>query len=146
MTSNLGARQSTAIGFSELDSTDYVAEVRRGFRPEFFNRLDHVVPFLPLDRSAIQSIAKKELKEVGLREGIQRSSIRLEFSEPLVARLAEVGFDPQLGARPLQRTIETRVVAPLARDLLAQRRSNCKLWLDWDTTDDRLVIQSSDEK
>ncbi len=69
MTSNLGARQSTAIGFSDSDTTDYVSEVRRGFRPEFFNRLDHVVPFLPLNRAAIQSIARKELSEVALREG-----------------------------------------------------------------------------
>ncbi len=143
MTSNLGAKQSTAIGFSDSDTTDYVSEVRRGFRPEFFNRLDHVVPFLPLNRAAIQSIARKELNEVALREGIRRSSIRIKYTDKLVEKLAEVGFDSHLGARPLQRTIETRVVAPLARDLLAQRRHDCELELDWDSAQDQLVIRAT---
>ena len=64
MTSNLGSRQSTSVGFGDGQSVDYAAEVRRAFRPEFFNRLDAVVPFAPLDRAAIRSITEKELGDL----------------------------------------------------------------------------------
>jgi ATP-dependent Clp protease ATP-binding subunit ClpA len=88
------------------------------FRPEFFNRIDAVVQFDALDEEKILAITRKELSEIAEREGLVRAGIRLSWSERLVKHLAATGFDVRYGARPLQRTIETLVVAPLARHLV----------------------------
>lgn len=132
MTSNLGSRQSTAVGFGEGHGVDYAAEVRRAFRPEFFNRLDAVVPFAPLDRAAIRSITEKELSDLRQREGLERYGRKITWTDRLLDHLAHDGFDARLGARPLQRTIETVVVAPLARWLVSHNRGNQEIELDWD--------------
>src|SRR5262249_46193246 len=83
-----------------------------------FNRIDAVVTFQPLAEETILAITRKELREIAAREGLARAKLRLRWSEGLVRRLAAEGFDKRYGARPLQRTIETRVVTPLARYLL----------------------------
>jgi ATP-dependent Clp protease ATP-binding subunit ClpA len=88
------------------------------FRPEFFNRLDGVVTFQPLSPESIQAITRKELTSIAQREGIARLNLRLEWSDRVVEHLAREGFDARYGARPLQRTLETLVVTPLARYLL----------------------------
>ncbi len=132
MTSNLGARQSTAVGFSDTKSIDYATEVRKAFRPEFFNRLDAVVPFAPLDQAAIRLITEKELNDLRKREGLERYGRDIRWTDRLLEHLAKDGFDAQLGARPLQRAIETLVVAPLSR-WLVERKSQVSgnLELDW---------------
>ena len=133
MTSNLGSRQSTAVGFGDGQSVDYATEVRRAFRPEFFNRLDAVVPFAPLDRAAIRSITEKELGDLRQREGLERYGRSITWTDRLLDHLAHDGFDAKLGARPLQRTIETLVVAPLARWLVEKNQlSGKQIELDWD--------------
>ncbi len=144
MTSNLGSRRSTALGFGEGQSVDYATEVRRAFRPEFFNRLDAVVPFAPLDRAAIRSITEKELGDLRQREGLERYGRKITWTDRLLEHLAQDGFDAKLGARPLQRTIETLVVAPLSRWLVenGQNVAN-EIRLDWD---ERLRVITSDKK
>lgn len=133
MTSNLGARSSTAVGFADSPSVDYTTEVRRAFRPEFFNRLDAIVPFAPLDRAAIRSITEKELSDLRRREGLERSGLDIVWTERLLDHVARDGFDAKLGARPLQRSIETLVVAPLARWLVENEPVSAqRLQLDWD--------------
>ena len=89
------------------------------FRPGFFNRIDAVVTFNPLSTESIHAIARKELAEIAEREGLVKSDIRLAWTDAVVAHLAQAGFDRRYGARPLQRTIERQVVAPLSRFLLA---------------------------
>jgi ATP-dependent Clp protease ATP-binding subunit ClpC len=118
MTSNLGASASTALGFGAGEPPSYEAEAQKFFRPEFFNRIDAVVPFDPLGEAAISDITRKELNEIAMREGLARRGLRVQWSEELVAHLAQVGFDHLFGARPLQRAIEREVIAPLARFLL----------------------------
>lgn len=133
MTSNLGARSSTAMGFSDAQPIDYTAEVRRAFRPEFFNRLDAVVPFAPLDRAAIRSITEKELNDLRKREGLERFGLEIVWTDRLLDQLAQGGFDAKLGARPLQRAVETLVVAPLARWIVEHKpTATQRLELDWD--------------
>ncbi|MCC6509146.1 MAG: ATP-dependent Clp protease ATP-binding subunit [Pirellulaceae bacterium] len=133
MTSNLGSRQSTSLGFGDGQSIDYASEVRRSFRPEFFNRLDAVVPFVPLDRTAVRSITEKELNDLKKREGLERYGRDLCWTDRLLDHLAQDGFDARLGARPLQRTIETVVVSPLARWLVEHGASaSQRIELDWD--------------
>ena len=120
MTSNLGTSSSETLGFTS-QSPAYEREVFSAFRPEFFNRIDSVVTFQPLSRETILAITRKELKDLCSREGLVKANIRLTFSHELINHLAEVGFDARLGARPLQRTIEQRVVAPLARFLVGHQ-------------------------
>jgi ATP-dependent Clp protease ATP-binding subunit ClpC len=118
---------------------DYGAEVRRAFRPEFFNRLDHVIPFSPLSYEVIVSITGKELGELGEREGLRQRGIRLDWTDRVLEKIARAGFHPELGARPLQKAIEIAVVAPLSRWLIDHPTANrCRLLLD--VEDDQMVI------
>jgi ATP-dependent Clp protease ATP-binding subunit ClpC len=117
MTSNLGAERREAFGFGE-GPPPYADAARAFFRPEFYNRLDAVVTFDPLSPETIRAITLKELAEVERREGLERTRLRVRWSELLIAWLGREGFDARLGARPLQRVLERRVVAALARYLL----------------------------
>ena len=118
MTSNLGAARRSSIGFDPAAPQGHAKAVQDFFRPEFFNRLDAVVSFGPLDADVCRSIVRKELREISGREGLVRAGLRLSASDALVERLVAGGFDPRYGARPLQRTLESSVVTPLAKFLL----------------------------
>lgn len=119
MTSNLGASQQGSLGFGQQQPA-YEEEVMGFFRPEFFNRIDAVVTFDPLEHDSILRIAEKELSEIPQREGLKAYRIKLNWTPALVEHVAQAGFDPRYGARPLQRTIEQDVVTPIAR-LLAEQ-------------------------
>jgi ATP-dependent Clp protease ATP-binding subunit ClpC len=133
MTSNLGAGQSRAVGFTGDDAGPrYRDAVMRFFRPEFFNRMDQVVTFQPLKSEAVKAIALRELEAIAKREGLLRNGVRVAWSAALIERLAGIGFDPRYGARPLQRAIEREVVAPLARWLLEHFvRDGAIIRADW---------------
>ncbi|HEX4950549.1 MAG TPA: AAA family ATPase [Blastocatellia bacterium] len=140
MTSNLGAEKFSTLGFGEMTQPSYTAEAMSFFRPEFFNRLDAIVRFHPLEQSVIRAITNKELQEIAEREGMLKAGIRLEWSEAVLDLIAREGFDLRFGARPLQRTLETLVVAPLARHLLDHPTlKNVTICLDIDA-DQRLVF------
>lgn len=130
MTSNLGVRLGGSLGFTEPQGDTTLHEVRRFFRPEFFNRIDRVVPFAPLGREAIQAIARLELEAIAQREGLTRRGIALSFSPALVDWVAAVGFSPAFGARPLQRAVEQHVVAAVARVLLGAVEDGARLAVD----------------
>lgn len=119
MTSNLGADKLETVGFETRGAPSYTREAMSFFRPEFFNRLDAIVQFNPLSAEMMRAITAKELRELAAREGLQRNGLRLEWEEDLIEHLITLGFDHRYGARPLQRTIEATVVAPLAKYLLA---------------------------
>jgi ATP-dependent Clp protease ATP-binding subunit ClpC len=133
MTSNLGAGEGERFGFGDKGPAPYAAAVRKFFRPEFFNRLDAVVTFQALAADTIRAITRKELTEIGSREGLQRANLRLCWSDTLLDLLAREGFDARFGARPLQRTLERRVLTPLAKFLLANpERRDVKVCLECD--------------
>jgi ATP-dependent Clp protease ATP-binding subunit ClpC len=125
MTSNLGAGAGAGEPFglvrpgSAAPGGAYESEVMRFFRPEFFNRIDAVVTFGALDEATVHAITEKELTDLGRREGLTRAGLTLAWDAAVVRHLAAAGFDRRYGARPLQRAIETRVVTPLARHLVA---------------------------
>ena len=123
MTSNLGASSQESIGFGE-QSASYESEIKSYFRPEFFNRIDQVVTFNPLNRSALLKITEKEISEISAREGLAARNIQLSWTEQLVNHIAEKGFDHRFGARPLQRAVEKLLVTPLARYLAANPDTN----------------------
>lgn len=87
------------------------------FRPEFLNRLDDILPFLPLQEEDMEHIAKIQLKTVEKR--LLEQGIALQTSEQVIQYLAEHGYDPSFGARPLKRLIQHEVVNMLAREMLS---------------------------
>lgn len=119
MTSNLGVTKASPLGFLDTKSLDqrhaYESAVKKFFRLEFYNRFDQVVPFNSLSDDVVRLITEKELVQLTKREGFVRLGLTLQWSEQAVEYLARAGFDPQFGARPLQRLLETKVVTPLAK-------------------------------
>ena len=91
--------------------------VGQHFRPEFINRVDDIVVFHPLGKEQIKSIAKIQL--ASLRARLADKGYKLELSAGAMDKLADAGFDPVFGARPLKRAIQTQVENPLAQQLLS---------------------------
>jgi ATP-dependent Clp protease ATP-binding subunit ClpB len=121
MTSNLGSQM-----IQQMAGDDYgviklavLAEVKTFFRPEFINRIDEVVVFHSLDEKHIAGIARIQLKY--LEKRLARMDMSLEVSEAALAEIAEAGFDPIFGARPLKRAIQERIENPLAKAILEGR-------------------------
>ncbi|HQZ01985.1 MAG TPA: ATP-dependent chaperone ClpB [Thauera sp.] len=118
MTSNLGSQM-----IQQMAGDDYgviklavMAEVKTYFRPEFINRIDEMVVFHALDEKHIAGIAKIQLQY--LEKRLARLEMELEVSDAALAELAEAGFDPLFGARPLKRAIQERIENPLAKAIL----------------------------
>jgi ATP-dependent Clp protease ATP-binding subunit ClpC len=141
MTSNLGVSDTAPVGFGERHQEDYVRQVRQHFRPEFFNRIDHIVSFRHLSPSDLLRIVDLELSEARERTGLQRRQISLSVSDGARRMLGQLGFHPTRGARPLKRVIEEKVVTPLSIRLArVPSLSRRKLWIvkDADEILDRL--------
>jgi ATP-dependent Clp protease ATP-binding subunit ClpB len=120
MTSNLGSHliQKMASDNDYDKMKDKVMdEVGKHFRPEFINRLDEIVVFHPLNKDQIREVAHFQMAY--LRERLRDKDIGVKFSESLLDLIAEVGFDPVYGARPLKRAIKNKVEKALAKRLLS---------------------------
>ncbi|MBS2034277.1 ATP-dependent Clp protease ATP-binding subunit [bacterium] len=120
LTSNLGAEQQNALGLRQVQAGDYSQALRRFFRPELINRMDAVVPFRPLTPEVVRQVAGREIEQLQKRPGLQRRGIVLKPSEACLDYLARVGYDLRLGARPLQRLIERRLIPELTALLSRQ--------------------------
>ncbi|PMH39713.1 ATP-dependent chaperone ClpB [Vibrio sp. 10N.286.49.B3] len=120
MTSNLGSSQ-IQDNFATLDyegiKQGVMDIVSQHFRPEFLNRVDESVVFHPLGQEHIQSIAAIQLKRLGQR--MEGQGYHLDVSEAALEWIAQVGFDPVYGARPLKRAIQQSIENPLAKAILA---------------------------
>jgi ATP-dependent Clp protease ATP-binding subunit ClpC len=143
MTTNIGAdvikRQST-LGFA-LKKDEMVEErlayedmrkkliesLRRVFRPEFVNRLDSVIVFRSLNKDDIKQIVELELNKVVQR--LEEHEIILKATPAALEKLADLGFDPEMGARPLRRVIQQKVEDPLSDSLLAGDFDDCEMIL-----------------
>ena len=118
MTSNLGSQM-----IQQMSGSDYqvvkmavMGEVKTHFRPEFVNRIDEIVVFHALDEKNIAGIARIQLRY--LEKRMAKLDMVLEVSDAAVALIAEAGFDPVFGARPLKRAIQERIENPLSRLIL----------------------------
>jgi len=119
MTTNAGAEamQKSTIGFTNArESGDEMADIKKFFTPEFRNRLDAIVSFKALDESIIMRVVDKFLMQ--LEEQLHEKKVDATFSPALRAHLAKHGFDPLMGARPMQRIIQDTVRKALADELL----------------------------
>ena len=119
MTTNAGATHAArrSIGFTKQDhSSDAMEAIRRGFSPEFRNRLDAIVQFQPLGMEHILRVVDKFLIELELQ--LHEKDVALSVTPAAREWLAQHGFDPLMGARPMARVIQDRIKRPLADELL----------------------------
>jgi ATP-dependent Clp protease ATP-binding subunit ClpA len=123
LTSNLGVKEaSSELGFRTdrgNEASIYTQAAEKFFSPEFFNRLDRVVPFNRLDRAAVGEIAQAQIRALFNRDGVTRRNIVLRIDPRARQRIVDAGFHPQLGARALKREIEKQLAQPIARRLAA---------------------------
>jgi ATP-dependent Clp protease ATP-binding subunit ClpC len=128
MTSNLGTRdiqKGTTLGFSpggdeevtyEKMKDKVMEELKRSFRPEFLNRIDEIIVFHSLSREHVKMIVDLMIRR--LEQQLQSKDVDIELTDRAKGVLAEKGYDPALGARPLRRTIQRMVEDPLSEKLL----------------------------
>jgi ATP-dependent Clp protease ATP-binding subunit ClpA len=122
MTTNAGADalQKAVIGFATRKEVgDEIVDIKRTFSPEFRNRLDAIISFKPLDTSVILRVVDKFLMQ--LEGQLHEKKVEVIFTDALRAWLAEKGFDPLMGARPMARLIQDSIRAVLADELLFGR-------------------------
>jgi ATP-dependent Clp protease ATP-binding subunit ClpC len=155
MTSNLGADsyRRPALGFGSEDNggvqpdahAHFLNAVKETFRPEFFNRIDRVIPFAPLDQSAIRSIALREIEIASGRDGLGGRRIGLKLSQRAIDWIVANGYDPRYGARPLKRALEQKVLLPVAEFLNRSQRHGGQVSVDLNPAGDSIEISYEGE-
>ena len=114
-------------------------DLKRTFKPEFLNRLDEIIVFNQLNENDIKEIARRMLKS--LQKRTQDMDITLEFTEQAIDELSKEGFDKVYGARPLRRTIQSKIENPLSELILdGTIKPNSKCTVDFDK--DEFVFNS----
>jgi ATP-dependent Clp protease ATP-binding subunit ClpB len=122
MTSNIGSQYFQDTSATKSDVQKKVIEaVKRNFRPELVNRIDEIIVFNKLDKKDIEKIVDLQLAD--LRKKLQARNITLKMTPGGMLKLAEEGFDPEFGARPLRRMIQREIQDVLALKLL---KGECK--------------------
>jgi ATP-dependent Clp protease ATP-binding subunit ClpB len=146
MTSNVGSQavqQITREGGSQEELREAVQEALEArFLPEFLNRVDDVILFHSLSRENIQKIVRLQIQR--LRKQLDQHRVELEVTEAAVAAIADRGFDPTYGARPLKRVIQQQIQNPLAVELL-KRGSPEGARVRVDYADGEFVFQRAEE-
>jgi ATP-dependent Clp protease ATP-binding subunit ClpB len=127
MTSNIGSNiiQENFQDFEDSDKDEVIAKtksqlfdvLRQTIRPEFLNRIDEIIMFTPLSRDEIGDIVKLQFKHV--QQTLTEMGVVLEASDEALDWLAQLGYDPQFGARPLKRVIQKRILNELSKQILA---------------------------
>ncbi|AXA90148.1 ATP-dependent chaperone ClpB [Massilia sp. YMA4] len=139
MTSNLGSQKIQSMEESDpaVVKLAVMAEVRAHFRPEFVNRIDEIVVFHGLDEKNIGSIAKIQLAI--LEQRLKRMEMDLQVTDAALHKIAEAGYDPVYGARPLKRAIQQQIENPLSK-LILEGRFGPKDTIAIDARDGALVF------
>ena len=157
MTSNVGAemiKRQSSMGFSLKSDEDLEEQqaydemrkklmdsLRRVFRPEFVNRVDNVIVFRALSKDDITQIVELELDKVSQR--LEEHDISLTATQEALDKLAELGYDPDFGARPLRRVIQQKVEESLSDALLAGEFEDCEAIIV-DVEDDEIVLRQGE--
>lgn len=121
MTSNLGSQELMKKGVATKEELLKVVKpiLESSFRPEFLNRVDEILPFMPLKLESMESIVEIQLNRVAKR--LEEKKIHLEWDQKVLKHLAEEGYDPAFGARPLKRIIQQEVVNLFASAILENK-------------------------
>ena len=141
LTTNLGAKEAekNSIGFGDTLDRDYEdKELKKFFSPEFRNRLDAVITFSRLGKNVMLKIVGKFLAE--LRDQVKEKGVKISITDEALDYLVDKGFDPKMGARPLQRVIDKDIKRPLSRLMLfgdLKNGGNAKI----DVVDDQVVLK-----
>ena len=148
MTSNAGAERIQArfkAANGRLDEeilgamrTDAMEELSNRLRPEFINRIDEIVVFEPLQKEDLKSIVKIQLKQ--LEQRLNHAGIQLRIAEDALNWLAEEGYHPEYGARPLKRLIQHKVLTELSKSILSNA-INKELPVVIDVFDNEVVLR-----
>jgi len=151
MTSNVGAEviKRGPLGFmtptydeGKYSQTEYGNQLKRLFRPEFLNRIDEIIVFEPLNRDQIRRIVLLLMKDISNR--MEELGFTVELSEAAANHVAEIGYDPSYGARPLRRLLQRRVENELSKRLLrGEYRTGDYVLVDFDASaegDDKLTF------
>ncbi|QEY24304.1 ATP-dependent Clp protease ATP-binding subunit ClpA [Neisseria animalis] len=143
MTTNAGAESLSrpTLGFTaKRERGDEMQAINKLFTPEFRNRLDAIIPFAPLDEKVIAKVVDKFLLQ--LEKQLLDRKVEAEFTPALRAYLAETGFDPQMGARPMNRLIQEKIRKVLADELLFGRLAEGGfVKIDWDSRKGETVLK-----
>lgn len=150
MTSNMGSQiiQEKFEDVVDVESAASAARVevmgllRKTIRPEFLNRIDDIIMFTPLDKSNIRDIVRLQLEH--LKKMVSKQHITMDATEEAIDYLAEKGYDPQFGARPVKRLIQKEVLNNLSKELLAGKIKAESIVL-LDSFDNQLVFRNQNE-
>ncbi len=113
--------------------------LKQTIRPEFLNRIDEIIMFTPLDETEIREIVQIQLN--GIQKMLKENGIRLEFTDAAVGFIAEEGYDPQFGARPVKRVIQKYVLNRLSKEILSQNiNRNAPISIDF--ISDNLIFKN----
>ena len=149
MTSNMGSHiiqerfekidMTNRDAITESTKLEVVTLLRQTIRPEFINRIDEIIMFTPLNKEEIKQIVKIQLN--GLIKMLSEQDIKIEYTEDLIEALAEKGYDPQFGARPVKRVIQKEVLNELSKEILSGRITSTSHIL-LDAFDDKIVFRN----
>ncbi len=144
MTSNIGSSRILAAAEEGREWSDVEREIRRRlhdhFKPEFLNRIDDILVYRPLEREHLERIVELQLER--LRRALADREVRLEVTRPARKLLAEAGYDPAFGARPLKRAVQRLVSDPLALAFLEGRfEDGDAIRADVDADGERLAFE-----
>ena len=143
LTTNLGARdaEKNAIGFGEDLDKDYEdTDFKKFFPPEFRNRLDGIITFGKLDKPVMMKIVGKFLLE--LKKQVQEKQIDISVTDEALDYLVDKGFNPKMGARPLQRVIDQDIKRPLSKKMLfGELKNGGKVIIDFKDKELKLDCQ-----
>ena len=142
MTTNAGAEALSrpSFGFtSKCERGDELVDIKRQFTPEFRNRLDAIVSFSPLQPEMIVRVVDKFLAQLAVQ--LAEKNVVAEFGDDLRQYLSEKGFDPKMGARPMQRLLQNTLRKPLADELLFGKLVDGGfVAVDWDSTEQQATL------
>lgn len=148
MTTNAGAESLSrpSLGFTaKRERGDEMQAINKLFTPEFRNRLDAIIPFAPLSEPVIAKVVDKFLLQ--LEHRLLDKKVEAEFTSALRKYLAEKGFDPQMGARPMHRLIQEKIRKPLADELLFGKLADGGfVRIDWDAVKEEAVLKFKKSK
>ena len=149
MTSNMGSHiiqekfeaSTDMYSATEAARVEVLGLLRKSIRPEFLNRIDDIIMFTPLNKKDITKIVKLQLD--GLKRMLSKQHITIDATDEAIAHLAERGYDPQYGARPIKRVIQKEVLNTLSKELLGGKISAESIVLI-DAFDDKLVFRNQE--
>jgi ATP-dependent Clp protease ATP-binding subunit ClpB len=155
MTTNIGSHfiQEKYAGLTDDNTQEVFQEtqdkvfelLRQTFRPEFLNRIDETVMFRPLSKDDVRKIVDIQFRNV--QKMLDENGIKLEATDQVLAHIAEIGFDPQYGARPLKRILQREVLNELSKEILAGKVHNDSIvGIDLDKNNHIIFLNLDDVK